>query len=102
MNPNITAQGIDELQTFIETQHGGTATFFESVNVTETWQRKTVWKGPVNVFELDGHPTAKRAYAWSELVSGSDNTHYYTELHEAPINSAKAAVRASIVYRSRL
>lgn len=54
-----------ELKHAVESQHGGTATFVQAVPVHETHDGETVWDGVVHVFDLAGHPTAKRAYAWS-------------------------------------
>jgi hypothetical protein len=33
--------------------------------VHETFQGQTVWAGEVEVFDLVGHPKAKRCYAWA-------------------------------------
>jgi hypothetical protein len=91
----------EELQRAIESQHGGTATFAHEMPVTETWQGQTVWDGVVSVFDLSGHPLAKRAYAWSEPIEGSSKRHVYAVLHVTPVDSAQDAVKASIVHRSR-
>lgn len=56
-----------ELKHAIEVQHGGTATFVQSVPVKETFDGATVWEGSVHVFDLVGNPKATRAYAWSSL-----------------------------------
>jgi hypothetical protein len=32
---------------------------------------KTVWDGIVHVFKIDGHPQARKAYAWSSPIEGS-------------------------------
>ena len=54
-----------ELQKAVESQHGGTAMLVQAVPVHETHEGKTVWDGVVHIFDLAGHPTANRAYAWS-------------------------------------
>ena len=54
-----------ELRKAIESQHGGTATLAQSVPVRETFEDQPVWEGIVHVFNLEGHPIATRAYAWS-------------------------------------
>ncbi len=92
---------IEQFKRAIESQHGGTATFVKTKTVTETWQGKTVWNGAVHVFDFAGDEQAKRAYAWSEPVDGSDNRSFYAVLHAPSVDSAKAAVRASIVHRNR-
>ena len=91
-----------ELRDAIECQHGGKARFVEAVPVSETFQGQPVWQGTVHVFDLEGHPKATRAYAWSSPVEGSDRRRFYTVLHVPPITSPEAAVRAAIVqeYRS--
>ena len=37
----------------------------ESVPVVERFEGQTAWQGTVEVFDLIGHPTAKRAYEWT-------------------------------------
>lgn len=91
----------DELKVATESQHGCKAAFAHEIPVTETWQGKTVWDGTVSVFDLTGHPEAKRAYAWSEPVEGSEKRQFFTVLELPPVDSALAAVRASIVHRNR-
>jgi hypothetical protein len=85
------------LKEAVEKTHGGTATFAQSVPVRETFQGQTVWEGVVHVFDLAGHPTATRAYAWSSPIEGSTKRRFYAVLHVPPIGSAADAVRAAIV-----
>jgi hypothetical protein len=59
-----------ELKRAVEAQHGCKATVFQSVPIKETFGRNTVWEGVVHIFSLTGHPTAKRAYAWSSPLAG--------------------------------
>jgi hypothetical protein len=54
-----------ELKHAVERTHGGSAEFVQSVPVRETFEGETVREGVVHVFDLTGHPTATRAYAWS-------------------------------------
>jgi hypothetical protein len=61
-----------QLREAVESQHGGTATFAQSVPVKETHAGAVVWEGFVHVFDLKDHPTASRAYAWSSPIEGSD------------------------------
>jgi hypothetical protein len=81
----------------VERQHGGTATFAQSVPVKETFEGKTVWEGIVHVFKINGHPQASRAYAWSSPVEGDDKRRFFAALHLPPITSPVEAVRAAIV-----
>ena len=69
---NMTGTELLELRHAVESQHSGTATLAQSVPVRETFDGKSVWEGVVHVFDLAGHPTATRAYAWSSPIEGSD------------------------------
>ena len=91
----------DQLKLAVESQHGGTATLAQSVPVTETFGSETVWQGVVHVFDLAGHPTANRAYAWSSPIKGSNKRRFFAVLHTKKINSPLQAVRASIVAERR-
>src|SRR4030088_471155 len=92
-----------ELRKAIKSQHGGTATLAQSVPVRETFEDQPVWEGIVHVFDLEGHPKATRAYAWSSPIEGSTKRRFFAVLHIRPIVSALDAVRAAIIaeHRSR-
>ncbi|MGH7073270.1 MAG: hypothetical protein ACREFD_03615 [Stellaceae bacterium] len=91
---------LDQLKEAVEHQHGGTATFAQSVPVKETFDTKTVWEGVVHVFDLAEHPKATRAYAWSyELPDGKRR--FFAVLHTDKINSPREAVRAAVVAEQR-
>jgi hypothetical protein len=87
---------IDELAGIIQKLHGATATHRDSVSVKETFNGETVWEGVVEVFDLVGHPSASRVYAWK-----NEPDHHVTVLHLGPIKSAADAVRAAIVQEFR-
>jgi hypothetical protein len=89
------------LKDAIETQHGGRATLAQSVSVLETFEGQTVWEGIVHVFDLEGHPKATRAYAWSSPIEGSTKRRFFAVLHIPPITSPLGAVRAAIVAEHR-
>ena len=86
-----------ELKTAVERLHDCKASFVEDVVVVEKFGDKTVWSGSVSVFDLQGHPNATRAYAWSSPIEGSTKRRYYAVLHVPPVDSPVKAVRASIV-----
>ena len=93
---------IEELQSVIRRLHGVESKHIESVPIKETFQGQTIWEGVVEVFELVGHPSAKRLYAWSHQTD--DPAHpwrHVTVLHSHPIQSARDAVRAAIVQEFR-
>lgn len=78
--------------------HNCGALWRETVPVHEVFQGKTVWQGDVEVFDLDGHPKAKRAYAWSHLDGEKDErTRFVAVLEIPPVDSARRAVQVQIV-----
>ena len=81
--------------------HGCASRHVESVRVTETWQGETVWDGAVEVFDLIGHPTAKRSYAWAHAVDGSDKQRFVAVLHQGKVDSPQAAVSVAIMAEVR-
>jgi hypothetical protein len=90
-----------DLRRAVEDQHGGSARFVEAVPVKETFNGETVWDGVVHVFDLDDHPSATRAYAWSSPIEGSTKRRYFAVLHLGGIRSPQDAVRAAIVAEHR-
>jgi hypothetical protein len=88
---------VEQMRNAVQNMHGGTATLAQSVPVRETFQGQTVWEGVVHVFDLAGHPTATRAYAWSSPIEGSTKRRFFAALHTDRINSPLQAVRAAIV-----
>jgi hypothetical protein len=91
----------DQLREAVEKMHGGSAALSQSVPVREIFDGKPVWEGVVHVFNLTGHPTATRAYAWSSRIEGSTKRRFVAVLHQPPIASPQAAVRAAIVAEQR-
>ena len=89
------------LREAVERMHGGTATLAQSVPTREMFEGKPVWEGVVHVFDLSGHPTATRAYAWSSPIEGSTKRRFFAVLHQPPVDSPHAAVRAAIVAEHR-
>ena len=93
---------IEELRDVIRRLHGAEATHIESVPVKETFKGETVWEGIVEVFELTGHATAHRVYAWAhETDDAQKPVRHITVLHLHPIKSAQDAVRAAILQEAR-
>lgn len=97
------AASIESLRQAVESQHGGVATFSQTVPVRETFRGQPVWEGVVHVFDLEGHPTATRAYAWSSPIEGSTKRRFFAVLHMGAMKSPLDAVRVAVVaeHRSR-
>lgn len=83
---------IERLKLVIEQLHNCSAAWVETVPVREVFRGKAIWKGFVEVFDLAGHPKAKRAYGWSH-VEGPDETdeRFVIVLGLPPVNSAQEA-----------
>lgn len=93
---------IEELRDIIRRVHGVESEHVESVPVKETFKGDTVWEGVVEVFDLIGHPTAVRVYAWSHDTDDPENPkRHITVLHSHPIKSAQDAVKAAIIQEFR-
>ncbi len=90
----MTEVGPSQLKRAVETQHGCTATLLQSVPVKEEFDGGPVWEGVVHVLQIDGHPQARRAYAWSSPIEGSDKRRLFAVLHTGAIKSPQDAVRA--------
>ena len=99
--PNKMKSYIVELKDTIERLHGGKASHLETVPVTESFEGKTVWQGDVEVFALENHPQATRAYAWTHGLDDSKAKRHVAVLHLHPVTSPESAVKAVIVYEYR-
>jgi len=92
------ADYLARLQVAVSQLHDCGAVWSSTVPVHEMFQGKTVWKGDVEVFDLHGHPKAKRAYAWSHLDGAKDERERFVAVLEIPpVISAETAVRVQIV-----
>lgn len=98
MNAVANPEYVEELRAVIGKLHGCDSKHVESVPVHEVFQGKTAWRGIVEVFDLIGHPKAKRCYAWSHLDGAQDErTNYVAVLGIPPVDSPLKAVQAAIV-----
>jgi len=89
---------IAQTQVAVQHLHNCGAAHVETVFVHEKFRGKTVWKGDVEVFDLTGHPKAKRCYAWLD-ASGPHNEfmRFVAVLEIPPVDSAQKAVQVQIV-----
>jgi hypothetical protein len=93
---------VERLQMTVEHLHKCSARHLETVPVHETFQGQTVWNGEVEVFDITGHPKAKRAYGWSHLDGDDDSRERFVAVLEIPpVDSAITAVRVSLVKQIR-
>jgi hypothetical protein len=65
--------------------------------VHEVFRGKTVWRGEVEVYDLSGHPEAKRCYAWSHREGpNAQGERFVTVLELPPVKDPQSAVRVAI------
>jgi hypothetical protein len=86
----------NELRDAVERLHGCPAQLVEAVPVTVPSEGRRVWRGVVHIFDLRGHRSADRCYAWSSQVEGSDQRRFFAVLHTPSVASPADAVRAAI------
>ena len=78
--------------------NGCRSKYVETVTVSQpfvSFYKNTGWQGEVAVFEVYGHPNARRAYAWSSMVD-NEQTRYVIVLEVPPVSSPETAVQAAI------
>jgi hypothetical protein len=106
---------INHLKSLIERNENCQASRVSTVPVTELFEGKIAWTGKVEVFELTGHPRAKRCYAWGDMpydttagretrpgsASHSLRQSFTIVLEIPPVISAETAVKVAIASASR-
>ena len=87
----------EQIASIIQDLHGSFAVLRGRERVEESFGGSPAWQGEVLIFDLESHPAASQCYAWE--VDGRVTA----VLHEGPVDSPEAAVRAAIIaeYRSR-
>jgi hypothetical protein len=86
---------IERLQMVIQHLHNCAAIHRDTVPVHEVFRGETVWRGDVEVFDLTGHPKAKRCYAWSY----GEPEQIITILELPPVDSAQSAVKVGVAHQ---
>lgn len=93
---------LDRLQVAIQQLHKCGAVWKYTAPVHELFRGKTVWRGEVEVFDLTGHPKAKRCYAWSHREGPDDQGERSVAVLEIPpVKDPQTAVQAAIVAESK-
>lgn len=86
---------IDVLAQVIESQHGAKGAFHQSVKVAKWSGNPSSWDGMVHVFNITGHATARRAFAWSSPIAGSQGSRYFAVLQSNRVKTPHDAARAA-------
>jgi hypothetical protein len=60
-------------------------------------QGVTAWEGDVQVFDVTGHPRARKVYGWSFVNDDSRKRLFTVVLGDGPVTSAKRAVQVYLV-----
>lgn len=90
----------DTLRAAIKRLHGCDSTHVRTEKVAELHGAIPVWAGEVEVFDLTGHPKAKRAYAWS-FENDKGKKEHVAVLELPPVMNAQTAVQAYLISLSR-
>jgi hypothetical protein len=91
-----------QVQVAIQQLHQCGAMHRATVPVHEVFRGKTVWQGDVEVFDINGHPKAKRCYAWSHLDGANDErTRFVAVLEIPPVSSPETAVKIAVAAEIR-
>ena len=85
-----------QLKAAVERQHRVTVRLAYIDAVSLRLPGRPAWDGIVLVFELEGHPTAERAYAWFAPARPGMKTQIHAVLHCPAIQSAQDAVRSTL------
>ncbi len=96
----VTEVSTEQLKKAIQNLHGCDSTWIQAVRVKETFEGETVWDGLVQIFNLIDHPKAVRCYAWSHAIDDSTKRRFVAVLHQEPVTSPGAAVRADIIQQA--
>ena len=95
--PPKNAKSIEEA---IRAVHGCNSVHVASEPVHEVFQGLTAWQGTVEVFDLIGHPKAKRLYAW-QYEDDDKQTKTITVLEIPPVDSPQIAVKLAIAAKAK-
>ena len=90
---------IEKLQEAIRETEGCESDHIATIPVLERVAAKIAWEGKVEVFNLIGHPKAKRCYAWSYDDDGK--TRATIVLNVPPVDSPESAVKVAIAAKAR-
>lgn len=81
------------LESLIKEKYGCDSEHLRSEAVHELFEGRIAWQGTVEVFDLTGHPNAKRAYAWQYEEGRETKTVIALEI--PPVDSAQIAVKVA-------
>jgi len=83
---------LSRLQAAITQLHNCGATWCKSVYVEEVSRGEVTWSGDVEVFDLTGHPKARRCYGWAH----GEPEAFVGILEVSPVTDAYTAVKVGL------
>ena len=93
MDPHLTE---NECRIAINQTHGlESGKLVDVLPVEVRRARGESWRGQVRIFEVRGHPTAKRCFVWPQVMDDT-TTVIHAVLEKAPIATAAQAVRSRL------
>jgi hypothetical protein len=99
IRPLMPESPLDALRRAVRDLHRCEAVFVRAVPVREAIEGQPPWEGLVSIFDLTGHPTSLRAYAWSHETGNGAARCYTALLHKGNVMSPETAVRAAVARR---
>ncbi len=100
-HPENKHQKVLKLEIAIRHLHNCAAIHRGTESVRELIENRTVWKGVVEIFDLQGHPLVKSCYAWMQRDEKTRGTsRAIVVLEFPPITSAEVAIRYAKTERS--
>lgn len=84
----------DELRLAIQQLHGCPSRLVEVVPLSADTYAGHVLGGAIHVFEVIGHPSASRCYAWAS-PSKTNSTTMHAVLHTGSVSSPELAVKST-------
>lgn len=87
---------LEAIQDAISKGYKCKAKHFKTVPVHLKHKGETMWEGEVEIFDLEGHPKAKRCYGWG-FEKENGKTEFATVLELPPVTSPETAVKIYIV-----
>jgi hypothetical protein len=94
---------LTEVKRIVGTQNQCDCRHVQTVPVEEMFRGEVAWSGEVEVFELVGHPKAKRAYAWGSYPDPQNRLKMDVTvvLEIPPVDSPQMAVKVAIAAHAR-
>lgn len=91
---------IEAIQDAIGKGYHCKAKHIKTVPVYLKHEGQTMWEGEVEIFEVTGHPTAKKCYGWG-FEDKPGHTEFVTVLELSPVKSPETAVKAYLISQDK-